>query len=1233
VIVRALHQLLLRVLLAAAPHLDLSAIEEIIAIRVSDESLKKLAAHVGEGLRIYWQHAIVGPWMRSLPVGLFDHPDDAERARHGIHRVELGHVHDGIGRTKRIGYVALAHHEGRAALLLFVHHSASEADVQTSHGPKNSWAELIVGSWEWATQCRILRFSHDDRMNRSTAVWVRINDAVKARPGGKYCLADIEVDPHRDGWQGIILGQKSSEEVEVGKVRRLAGRLTKLASGAWPRGQVPVGLRLGRIEDVRGELRPDKRAGLEIDPGQAAELTAVLQQYAAGVSKARIAAVQARKAARDGKGALLLPRVVPLLDDATRQEVRATLPVLINAGTITTKERDRVEEALEEPTNPGRRETATMAGVAYVDRILAARQHLRTGLLRVLTFGAVAGRTEYHGWRPTFVTATASNRPFSQTIAEAELDADHPYWDLEETRQNTAHTHGFWFTPLQLGTVVELPGATWEAIEKRIRNARDDMERRRASGQRRPLGGLRWQTDSGRFQLGQGGERETYRISGPDGAHLHTVDATHTARALGELLLQLVERVDAAPLPLLQPAEDSPQTRTGIIHQRIRELEAELSDVEAKIGGLMRDRATMDPTSRQHRLAGTQIDDLGARADKLEEQQIPALRAKLERSATKADEPALEETDADFAHLAVTASALLRCNPVGPAAVHDAVSWLLDHGRGLSNLRTGEHDRQVLIDVAVKVPLVDGTVGWIDAGTLDLTDRRLTSTRKAETIDDVARRLLRDGEPLDALTARYGWSAAELLVDTASWLSEHTELNMYLRAAVVTAAAAGGKLPVGAVVHAHATGNNDALQEVNTTAGLWVVKQIEQAYLGPEATWAKNSGWVRNSLAVSRRAMALIAQNGRARRQTVIESVEGLRNDEQLKDVLHPGRRSFWQPPLRLHDGWIDAHVCRAVECPGGGAAPMTGFLPVPELVISGDAVYCRYCWRTLSSQQVLPEAYRPLWDVGTDTSALERADGVPFVADPPTAPTRGISLLRTRDVAEALGLPQHRVNRLVEDGQIPATRNAGGKLVYDADRALSPSIRRRFATSGGPIDTTGDKQLNLQRAAELLGTSPMIVRMLSRTGAITNVGGTGAALYDRDDLDGLLADIRHQCGRPTATMAELATQSELAAAWDVTTTKLRRLVARGVLDGVTVGTVLMVDRVSIERLDERQRRSLDPSVRTTTQEVAARAGLHGGTVLHHHASGALRGVQLTPDGAVWFLPEEVDAWLASRGR
>lgn len=1231
---RALPRFLDQILLAAAPGLTPTACEEIAGIRVSTASLKKLANHVAEGDRVWENHAVIGPWLRSLPEGLFTDMDDDARRRHGIHRIQLGDIHDGMDRTKRVGYAGIARAQDRFALVLLVHHGASDADVETIFGPRNSWAELMVGAWEWATQCLLARFSNDDRMNRSAPVYVRISEAVKARPGGRYYLGDLEIDPHSQGWEGMIRGQKSSDEVQTGKIRRLAGRLTKLENGAWPRGNTPIGTRLGCKEDVRGELKPSKAAGLEADTDRAEEFTQVLSAYAAGTSKSYIAVAQARRGARDGDGALLLPRLAPLLDDAARDEVRGSLDELHEKGTITEKEADRCREALSKPTNPVRREKATNAGAEYVDRILRGRRQLRTGVLPVLTLGAIAGRTEYLGWRPTFVTtATGVTQSTVQTVSEKALEAEHPYWELSDERRRKAQTHGFWVKDVTIKALVTLSDAQWAAIEKRVRDAAERMERRAASGRRRPLGGLRWQDERGQYHFGQGGERELYRITGPDGRHLHSVGATQAARSLGELLWRLVERVDAGPLPLLPSAQDSPETRRSRLQQDIHDLKATLYSTEKQMSGLQRDRSSEQEGTRKYRLLSQQLDELDAVADDIEHRQLPALLARLANDDNSGTSGVLEEVAADFAQVAVIAEALTRCDPLGSAALHDAVSWLLDHGRGLSNLREGEHARQILIDVRVRVPQPDGSIEVVDAGTLDLTDRRSTASRKQEFADDLARRLLRDGEPVASLCARFDWELTQVLEAAASWLTQHTTLNMYLRAAVVTAAAAGGDLLVGPVVYAAAVGDTDTLELLRRQADAWVVPEIERAYLRADSSWAKNAGWLRGPLSACRIAMLSIAQDGATRRGPLVASVDGLRNDEHLHDLLRPGRRSFWQPPLLLDDGWVRAHKCSAPDCPGGGNAAMTGFLPVPELLPSGDAVFCSFCWRTLGTGRVLPAPYRQHWDVSSIATALQRADGIPTVTAPPAAPVRATTPLRSRDVAQELGLPVYQVSRLAKDGHLPASKSVTGKLVFTPGAALSPTMRQRYGQA--PNDSAvSPVPMDLPRAAEHLGTSRTMVRMLSNRGVLKNVGKEeGRARYEAAALDALLASVRAQTGRGDATLADLASLSELASQWRVTVTKVRNLVAAGVLKQVLLGPLTWVDRTSIAALDDRTRRALDPDIRMTTKQVGELAEIHASTVLHHHASGNLPGVQFGTDGTVWFLPDEVQAWIASRRR
>ena len=157
----------------------------------------------------------------------------------------------------------------------------------------------------------------------------------------------------------------------------------------------------------------------------------------------------------------------------------------------------------------------------------------------------------------------------------------------------------------------------------------------------------------------------------------------------------------------------------------------------------------------------------------------------------------VEEVDANFALLGATGLALLKAEPYAPAEIIGAVDWLVDSGHGFSNLRSGIHERQILIDVRVRIPILDGTFEWIEAGTLDLTNRRMHEDRGAQYTEDLARHFLRDREPLDDLTARYGWSTESVLTRIAIWFDQSKVMNKYLRAAVVTAAASGDPtLPV-----------------------------------------------------------------------------------------------------------------------------------------------------------------------------------------------------------------------------------------------------------------------------------------------------------------------------------------------------------------------------------------------------------------------------------------------------
>jgi predicted DNA-binding transcriptional regulator AlpA len=151
------------------------------------------------------------------------------------------------------------------------------------------------------------------------------------------------------------------------------------------------------------------------------------------------------------------------------------------------------------------------------------------------------------------------------------------------------------------------------------------------------------------------------------------------------------------------------------------------------------------------------------------------------------------------------------------------------------------------------------------------------------------------------------------------------------------------------------------------------------------------------------------------------------------------------------------------------------------------------------------------------------------------------------------------------------------------------------------------------------------------RYGIIENIGTHDAPCYRRDDLDALLATLREQLGRSDATFADVASKSELAKRWKVATTTVNRMILHGVLTAVTIEESTMIVLSSVETLDPRVARALDPDLRIDSAEVARLAGLARATVLHHVSSGALPTVRLYPRSQCLFLPDEVDPWLARR--
>jgi hypothetical protein len=477
-----------------------------------------------------------------------------------------------------------------------------------------------------------------------------------------------------------------------------------------------------------------------------------------------------------------------------------------------------------------------------------------------------------------------------------------------------------------------------------------------------------------------------------------------------------------------------------------------------------------------------------------------------------------------------------------------------------------------------------------------------------------------------------------VLTRVGGWLASHGLSNSYLRAAIITAAAANGQIPSPAVVYAALVGDATDMARLRRTHGDWIVDRSLEAFLS-ESSWAHGTGWIRKPLEPWRAAMAGIALGGSVRRQSLVASVDGITNDELIKDNLVSGRCSHWQPPLEFEDGWVRSHRCTRPTCPGGGDTPMTGFLPVPELLIRGDAVFCTYCWCSKNSNEPIPQVYRQRWDVQTCTTALRRADGIPFIAPARPAPVITCGSVRTRDIAKALGVPTRTVERLANDNLIPSTKTMSGKRRLDARLADSPQLQalvhcdESAGARGNPGgDVTEATLVGRKCAAERLGIKVSYLRILVRNGALANHAMTSAVgAYSASEIEDLLDNVRVQLGDDTATFRDLVKRSELAADWGVTAPTVTYMARAEVIKGVTLGELGLVSRASVAALDPRIAAALNPWTRLAAPQVAKLAGLGTATVLYHAGTGSLPSVQLYPRGRVYFLPEEAKAWIVRR--
>ena len=1200
-------------------------IAEVVTVRVSSPTAEKLDQHRRQGEQLYADHQVVGPWLASLPDGaLTNEVTDLERASFGLVRVEARHAHPQSTSTRCLGYAAVVVSEdNEAALFLSIAHTAAQYDLVTDTGDANSWSEIFAAAFEWAERALMARFPSADRMTRTAGVLVRIANVIKARPGAMLSIGDRELDPHRDEFVMTVESGLAAGEVAAMKVRQLAGRLDRFKNRQWPRGWLPVGLEREQLRDSRGQVISSTKQTLVRDQESLALVAKAFAQYAQGTSTTGIAVDAAIAGARDGGGALLLPKLVAIVPVERREDAKAAIDSLEQDGKIDSSEKADALAFLAADSDD--KATAAQVATHFMERLLRGRFHLRTGRLYVVEFGSIEGRTSYQGWTPEFLRPGDIEGDSADKL-KAEFPVGHPFWAGDLEAKSKYVTHGYWTFMYDFEKpFIDLTDAQWNEIERRFAHARLAKIKKPGPMQRRPMSGLAWTTASGdQVRFAQGGDAQTYTVELNPGTssreHLHTLRATSVHRELSKKLLDFAEHVENG-----QPVDKAGHGTVDLASDvRLTELENSLEELGQEIEGLVLFAAKLEVSEPESEsLVRTNALRQACEVERAE--QLSAISTL--RSAAASPGHGQREVEIDLAPIIATALALSQADPYAPSIVTDATRKLLGDGRGLSNLRQGQHERQLLVDSSIAVELTDGTTGWMQLGVLDFTDHRVTPTRRAEHNDDLARRFLRDGESVADLCERFGCQPQDVL-QRATQVLGHWNTSCYLRSAIVNAAAAGNTgIPVGAWAYAQATGNTKIVKDLRSVYGDTIIDAIQMAY-EPSVSWAHATGWVRMPLKPWRQLMTATAARSKLRIAALPGMIDGINTEQLLKDRLVAGRTPHWQPPLQLIDGWVHPYRCQNSRCPGGVGNPLTGFLPVPELLAINSAVFCTSCFHALDGKIVVPDAYRLQFDVTTKQASNRTANAIPVIIESGQPPSLGSTPMRSRDVAKLHDVPRHVVYKAAGDGLIPATRDSSNHFVFSEDLVDNEAVRDvlQSHTRSGPTATT----YGLREAATRLGVRLSFLRTIVAWDALTR-STSSPARYDCDEVEELIDHVRARMGDQTATMRDLSTAHDLGQKFGISAAGVKNMARHHVFEAVSIGNSAMFTNRSVEALDPRILAALDPKQQMTTPEVAKLAGLKNSSLDYYIRLGKLNTVQIAPGCERRFIRSEVEQWLRTR--
>lgn len=964
-------------------------ISDIICLRISARSPEAYENQHQTGQQVFQSHPDAA-FLTALPDNVFERGPGADdvRRRHHVVPIDYASLPFPGRKTGLIGYAYV----GGSTLFLFIMDSAVKSNLPALPGDtgdigRNAFTEVVIGAavalYKSGSVKLAVRFAYWSRMDRDEVFGSKLREVVRRNPGMTLWSGAEEVSLHSASARLIasVKSGESSSQVITLKESTFVGRLNALRANRWDRPEIvlPYGYRFARQQYPDGSVVPIPGV-VEVDASCRETLVELVGMAANGKSWAEI-------------GQRAAERQIPLRSPHDAKSGR-TFADLEQVATRTQSARLLLGKP--EIIALWRTGTWTVRRICPLPGVRSIREYVMEFL-----------PNDQYGYVDTTVT---------WPLPEGGWGVDDATWERLLARVTGAMRTSRGRSGVASAEIDRRPlgGMTaWVDGDHQLRLAPDSATAYRL--RRRPVSESRAAT---------GRERGWFTGEGEIVATFHATSLHNSlAFALEEGLLRLVG--GGVELGELECAPRTVRDKRSEGAERAANLEAEALELEAEA-------AASDGLARVAMREGSELSAVRYVEEAEESRRNAAAKrvaAERLRVAHNDEAEQTEEVDLDLTHPAVVVGALRRFGQNAPPVLARAVAALgiTEHFR-MDLDETGGLGRWTAI---CEVPVVggEGAVSLHLAGTVPNTHPSAgtgVGCHRSHS-QDMAFKLLVDGRALGEVAQEYHRSEDWVRTRVTSWLKAQGMVARSLPLVILDCPIPETRR----VVFALCAGDDGLIADIEPS----FVEHLRTTYLSARG-WGVPT-WAAGAFRFERRLLAtLLAVPGCVADKKDLAGGLNVSMRQLSQRVKQSGRRvALVERPEELT---MRPVPCPHSDCPGPRWA--SHVLVTPE---TPGGLLCPVCRRTPDDPTVVfSPAYLEAWEgpVNDQSKHGRPAKSPTTMAAAHALPVaiRGGSMLTSGESAQRLGWSEYQVRQHLEPDDM-----VGRVRLYESGRIDRMVIER----------------------------------------------------------------------------------------------------------------------------------------------------------------------------------------------